>query len=450
MKPVKLKGRVLHRAAGIFCITAMAMAVTLVSVQAGTDTSDSKAMDNKAIDNKEMATSKQSTSIWDQKELTGDWGGERTALRDQGIDFTFNDIGDFLSDVSGSQTHHATYFGRFRGNLDIDFKKLADVDGHLFVSAMYQYGRNLSGGSPYLNIFSSTSSIAGEESLRLDEAWYEQGFWDSKLKLKVGQIACVNDFGSTGFFDILMNDETGYAPNILFGPNQPFSPSGKPGAELTIMLDDITKGLYIKGGGFVANRDPYHPDGTGLNWQNDFRNGAVGAGEIGYKEQNTQYDGHYMVGVVFNELDNRYTDLATGRSLDGNYVGYFSLNKSVYHPMENGKLNTEKGLDVLFQLMGAPGDRNSRELETLLGLRYTGLIEGRDHDEFGFGAIYTDASPDLSTSPRSGEEDFELTYKIQVFPWFYVQPDVQAIFNPLGNTSQSDILVVGLRTIVNF
>lgn len=438
---------------GSLCVVGV-LTATALSCIAGT-TADPKAVDNKEIDPKHMVVEKKSTSIWDQQELTGDWGGERTKLREQGIDFTFNNIGDFLADVSGGQTHHATYFGRFRGNMDIDFKKLADVDGRLFVSGIYQYGRNLSG--QYLNVFTSTSSIAGEESLRLDEAWYEQGFIDSKVKLKFGQIAAVNDFGSTGFFDIFINDETGYAANILFRPNQPFSPAGKPGVELTIDLSDITKGLYIKGGGFTAYRDPYHPDETGLNWGNDFKGGAVVAGEIGYVEQNTDYYGVYKFGFTGNDLDRRYTDQSTGETLDGNVVGYFSMEKAVYHPTEGGRLNKDKGLDVLFQALAAPNDRNPVHFESLVGLRYTGLFAGRENDKLGLGFIYADASTSFSRAnqnsggnPLGGETAVELSYKFQLTPWFAVQPNVQTIFNPRGDDNRSDIVVLGLRTVLNF
>src|SRR5476651_1194743 len=84
-------------------------------------------------------------SFWNQQYMLGDWGGERTALAKEGVSFDFNDIGDFLTDVSGSQTHHATYFGRFRASMDIDFSKLSGFDGEFFFSGIWQYGRNLSG-----------------------------------------------------------------------------------------------------------------------------------------------------------------------------------------------------------------------------------------------------------------------------------------------------------------
>ena len=77
--------------------------------------------------------------FWHQQYLLGDWGGTRTELEKEGVTFDFNNIGDFLTDVTGSQVHHATYFGRFRFTTDIDFNKLSGFDGEFFFSPIWQY-----------------------------------------------------------------------------------------------------------------------------------------------------------------------------------------------------------------------------------------------------------------------------------------------------------------------
>ena len=64
----------------------------------------------------------------------------------------------------------------------------------------------------------------------------------------MGQIAAVNEFGATDFFDLLFNDELGYAPNAIFNAKQPFSPAGKPGVVVWGDLSVVTPGLYAKAG----------------------------------------------------------------------------------------------------------------------------------------------------------------------------------------------------------
>jgi porin len=394
-------------------------------------------------------------SLWSQQYLLGDWGGERTNLEKQGVSFDFNDIGDFLTDVSGSQTHHATYFGRFRATTDIDFNKLANFDGEFFFSGIYQYGRNLSGD--YLHTNTLTSSIAGVESVRIDQLWYQQGFANNMFKVKLGQLAAVNEFGATDFFDILMNDELGYAPNALFSTRQPFSPAGKPGVILWGDLSSITPGMYVKAGIFTAYDNPYRPDSNGIYYYDDFNHGMVASFELGYKEPTDAYAGTYKVGLNAND-DVRYTNPATGQLYHGDFNAYGIVEKTVYHPMDqDGKLDTKKGLDLLFQFVGEPGDRNSLQYEFTAGGRYTGLFPCRPDDKVGFGLIYSDNGIAFSEASRAeggpglgGETTLELDYQYNPAPWLSIQPDLQYIIDPSGIQSRDDILVVGLRTIVHF
>jgi len=412
--------------------------------------------------------SKTQPSFWDQQYMLGDWGGERTKLEKEGVSFDFNDIGDFLTDVTGSQVHHATYFGRFRASADIDFSKLSGFDGEFFISGIWQYGRNLSGD--YLHVNTLTSSIAGEESERIDQMWYQQGFADNMFKVKLGQVAAVNEFGATDFFDILFNDELGYAPNAVFNTKQPFSPAGKPGIILWGDLSDLTPGLYAKAGVFTAYNNPYRPDSNGVYYQDDFNHGIAGSFELGYKEQNTVYDGVYKLGVNANPAV-RYTNPSTNQLYHGDYNIYATVEKTVYHPektvdskdpkdmkeVRGTTLDTKRGLDLLFQFVGEPGDRNPLQYEFTMGGRYTGLFDCRPQDKIGFGLIYSDNGIASSDAYRTdtgrglgGETTLELDYQYNPAPWLSIQPDAQYIIDPGGDVHRDDILVLGVRTIVRF
>ncbi len=422
-------------------------------------------------DNSEITPTvgKTQPSFWDQQYMLGDWGGERTELAKEGVTFDFNNIGDFLTDVSGSQTHHATYFGRFRFSTDIDFSKLSDFDGELFFSPIWQYGQNLS--AQYLHTNTLTSSIAGPNSVRIDQFWYQQGFFDNMLKVKFGQIAAVNEFGATDFFDILFNDELGYAPNALFSTRQPFSPAGKPGVVLWGDLSSITPGLYAKAGIFTAYDNPYHPDSNGVDYVDDFDHGTAASFELGYKEQNTIYDGVYKLGVNYS-TDTPYFNPATGEPYSNDYNIYTTIEKTVYRPPKVGPadpkdvkdmkgidagVDTKRGLDLLFQFVGEPGDRNPLQYEATLGGRYTGLFDCRPEDKVGFGVIYSDNATAFSEAnfnknerTLGGETTFELDYQYNPAPWLSIQPDAQYIIDPGGDYQRQDILVLGLRTIVRF
>jgi len=401
------------------------------------------------------ATQGSSPSLWDQQYLFGDWGGKRTWLADEGVRFDFNNIGDFQADVSGSQTHHATYFGRFRASADANFQKLADFDGELFASSVWQYGQNLSGR--YLHVNTLSSSIAGVESYRLDQIWYQQGLFNHLLTIKAGQIAAVNEFGATDFFDLLFNDELGYAPNALFSARQPFSPAGKPGVVVWSDLSAVTPGLYAKAGVFTAYNNSYRPDRYGVDYNDDFDHGAVASFEVGYQEQNTKYPGIYKLGINGNDLA-VYSNPSTGEKYRGDITAYALAEKTVYHPgAASGTLALKKGLDLLVECLGAPGDRNNLEFEFTAGARYTGLIPGRDQDKTGLGVIYSKNGSAYSQAYAvanghglGGETTLEVDYQINPMSWFSFQLDTQYIIDPGGDSQRSGITVLGLRTILRF
>ncbi len=394
------------------------------------------------------------SSIWQQQYLLGDWGGERSRLEAEGVKFDFNDIGDFLSNVTGNHVDRATYFGRFRAGVDLDLMKLVGVDAEFYATGIYQYGRNLSGD--YLHTNTLTSSIAGEESERIDQFWYKQYLFDHKFAVTIGQVAAVNEFGATDFFDILFNDELGYAPNALFSTNQPFSPAGKPGIILWQDLSALTKGLYVKAGAFTGNANPYRPDSNGIYYYNDFQHGLTESAEVGYKEQDTVYDGVYKLGA--NGSEQGYTNPATGKHYRGDYNIYAIAEKTVFRPEgTDGKVDPKKGLDMLFEFVGEPGDRNALQYEFTMGGRYTGLFPGRDADKVGFGLIYSDNSNSTSDASQNaggpalvGETTLELDYQYNPAPWLSIQPDVQYIIDPSGVENNNNIVVLGLRTIVHF
>ncbi|HSY42697.1 MAG TPA: carbohydrate porin [Candidatus Acidoferrum sp.] len=426
-------------------------AVSAASAQAQTDVSAA----SQSATNAPTTLTKKITSLMDQQYLLGDWGGERTRLADHGITFDLNDIGDFQSNVGGSEQHRYIYFGRFRASGDVDLNKLANFDGEFFISAICQYGQNLS--ADYLHVNTLTSSIAGVQSERLDQFWYQMGLFKDLFKIKIGQVVAVDEFGATDFFDLLFNDELGYAPNALFYARQPFSPAGKPGVILKTDLSAITPGLYAKGGIFSAYDNPYVPDGWGINYNDQFSHGYVGSFELGYQEQHTQYAGVYKIGVNANNLA-AYEDLNTGKPVSGDYTAYALAEKTVYHPTDaEGQLETKKGLDMLLEFVQAPDDRNPLEYEVTAGARYTGLIPGRDQDKIGVGFIYSENSRSSSAAYRAvngrglgGETTVEFDYQYNPAPWLTLQLDNQVIVDPGGDDTRSAIAIIGFRTILRF
>ena len=91
------------------------------------------------------------------------------------------------------------------------------------------------------------------------------------------------------------------------------------------------------------------------------------------------------------------------------------------------------------------------------GIVYTGLLPGRNEDQFGIAiAIASNGSKykqwQISEGNRVDDREtaIELSYRMQVFPWLAIQPDLQWIKNPSMDPSISDVTVVGVRTEIVF
>lgn len=375
--------------------------------------------------------------------LFGDWYGRRTSLEDKGIKFTFNYTADTQHNFSGLD-EETSFFGRARFIADIDLEKAAGWKGaKLFVSALSQDGdlAHVRAGS-----YSPLSSIAGADSTRLDQLYYEQSLFDGWVSFKIGQVAGVDEFGMQPYGGYFVNNQLGYATNMEFNSRIPFNAGAQPGFVIRAGKED--EGLYAKAGVFSGKPDPFNNDKHGVDFDIE-SNSTVYALELGYKfggdlPGDVRIGGHYNDGT-FNRID-------TGEEVDDNYVLYAMANKTVWQDPGNEKRGIDLGISAFF----GPTSRNATSSEILLSAAYRGIIPSRPDDFLSVGFVRNDFGKEASNASRLagfgglGEEYvMELSYKIQVTPSVFFQPDLQYIANPSG-TSRSDIWVAGFRTSVNF
>ena len=92
------------------------------------------------------------------------------------------------------------------------------------------------------------------------------------------------------------------------------------------------------------------------------------------------------------------------------------------------------------------------------GLVYPGMIPGRDTDVFGvlrrLRALQRRRSAERSEAANQPGQVYEmvleLNYRINVLPWFYLQPDIQGIINPGAAGQIDDALVLAMQFGVPF
>jgi porin len=403
------------------------------------------------------------TNFWTQNYLTGNWGGFRDELKNDGISFTPVLTAEVFGNPSGGAKQGVITDGLLNTALDVDFDPLtqgAVKDLTFHVNAEYTYGDSLSGRD--VGDFSDTSSIAAFNTVRLDELWMQKLFWDKMLSLKVGNMAVDNEYFQSCSAALFINGTFGaftlIANNVA---NAPIYPVASPGVRLQFLP---TAQTYVMAG--VYGLDDAGNQAT--NNQNGIRfalhgsSGMLVMSEAGYLLNQGPNDkglqGTYRIGS-FVDTGNHTTfasqaNVANGMgSLQGagtNFGVYGVLDQRIY--CQNNQL-----ISFFVRSGGAPSNTNFVDYYIESGFNFTGFIPGRDNDVGGIALARSHVSSDYSDSqiaqgnpPSTAESVIEATYQVQVAPWWSIQPDIQYIVTPSGVEGSHNATVLGLRTTVAF
>ncbi len=403
------------------------------------------------------------STFYNQKYMLGDWGGTRTRLEEEkGVKFDFFYISDMLYAKEAAIQTGGAGWNRARGTMDIDFGKLAGLQGLTFhVTGLWQGGPNL--GASYLGSISNPSGLVSARTEILDSYWLAYAMLDGKVTLRVGQFASMDYYGLQPYGGSFLLEPLNYGFQNRFNDYASFDPASGPGVQLVV---SPTSFLYYSVAYTSGNRNPYKDDYNGFHFVKQdsgvlsdavgFKIGQPGTGKA---LKAKYYPGQYEVGSTYNggKFTNPFNPLPLSLSQDtGNYVFYFMGNQAVYRM--NG--STNRGLDVLFGITQSPNETyNFVDRNITTGIVFHGPITTRPRDSIDFALSYTHVSDKYATAyaaanplspPYSSEKAYEFNYLFQATPYWIIQPTVQW-YQDLGGLSKNGTgLAIGLRTKVTF
>ena len=129
----------------------------------------------------------------DSKWMTGDWGGERTKLIEQGIDIKADYVGEVGANLHGgyNDSKTARYSDQFGLGVALDLQKLWGWDNtQAKIQLTNRNGQNISNdriGDPRAGTLSSSQEVYGRgHMVRLTQLWIQHQFLDGKLDVKAG------------------------------------------------------------------------------------------------------------------------------------------------------------------------------------------------------------------------------------------------------------------------
>ena len=428
------------------------------------------------------------SSIWEQPTLTGDWGGARTALADKGIEITLNYTGEVFNVMSGGLERRASYEGLLEFSVDTDLQKLVGWTGastHVTLYNIHNSGHNV---AENVGSLGDPSNIDALPTTRLYTAWFQQSFGGGAVTVQLGQLAADGDFIASPTAGGLLNGTFGWAgilaANLINGG--PAYPLATPGARLVIKPSDAVTLHTAVYSGDPAGKDcltdaqTCNKHGTTFS----FAGGALWMGEVQYAinqgKNAAGLPGVYKFGVWYATAD--YADQHYGLDATGATVslGVDPTANPIQHHGDWGIYGVadqmvwrggERSLNLFVRAGVAPSDRNLLSFYIDGGAGFTGLLPGRPSDVLTFGVSYAKISGDATAADqdaalfappypvRDHEVVFELSYAMQIAPWWTVQPDLQYIVHPGGNVPDpndpnaapvKDAVIAGIRSTIKF
>lgn len=418
----------------------------------------------------EAAPAKVTQDLWTQANLTGNWGGLRDKLHDDGADFYAQYTNDALGNPYGGNFGRGVIdSGLLETRLSLDFEKMTGGawKGLTFrASGYWTHGTSLT--QQDVGDISSISSIGAYNTVRLEDLWVQQNLFDDKVSLEIGQIAADSEFliSPTGL--LFLNGTFGALPLMTydFAPfNPPIYPLTTTGARLKFQPIDS---FYFMTAVYNGNAGTQSGNNNGLRFGFSASTGIISFSEFGYLLNQGKDDkgmpGTYKLGgwvdtanfSTFQSQANFTNGTGPLQSAGVGYGIYGIIDQTVWRT-DPAAAGDPQSLNVFFRAARAPSSQSLIDFDLDGGLSFTGLIPGRKDDVAGLALSRSAVSHNFSDfSQATGgpafkyESVIEGTYSMNIAPWWQVQPDVQYVFSAGAQANSPDALVVGVRSTITF
>jgi porin len=388
-------------------------------------------------------------TFWQRSTIFGDVWGLRNKIENYGFDFDPVYTGEVFGNVSGGFKQGVVYDHSLNLPLTIYLDKIANWDGGIVhANALWIAGRSLSADE--VGDISGISNIAGYDTIRLQEFWFQQTFWEMRASLKIGLAAADAEFFTSDTASLFINGTFGAFTLVGANlPNPPVYPVASPA--LRFLIQPIPQ-FYFQSGIYYGDSGAQDENRTGLNYHFRSDSGALIFSEIGLLINQAANErgliGTYKLGSFVHTAN--FRDEISGAGDGANFGIYGVADQELYK--RGGKV-----ISAFVRGGGTPEDRNTIDYYFDAGFNFSGFVPGRLLDTAGVALARSHFSHDFSEAQVAGganlfsqETVLEATYKIQATPWCTVQPDFQYIFNPSGESGSHDAAIFGVRAGLTF
>lgn len=369
--------------------------------------------------------------------LTGDWGGERSRIKDSGLSLDAEYTNVYQSAVSGSPSNSNEFTHRFDLLTGLDTENAGLwKNGTFRTQLIYLNGDANDFGFSSLSVPNS-AHYSDSSSPFFSSLYYTHKF-DNNTSLLVGKIDAFELLRNAPFYGGATRH--GFMNIAFSAPPSGVTPPSFIGGILNHTIGDtrITAMIYDP-------RDRYD-DNLGFNdWFDDGVNFSLGATHSFKLFDRSSTFG--MSGTYSTEEGVDYSSL--GETAKYKYNIRAQATHNIYE-------NNDDTIAVYLRAAAADGNPNIIDGTFVGGLGGNAFFFDRPQDQWGAGYYYYNLSNALQNSisdlplgaELKDEQGFEIYYAFQATPWLTFTADAQYV-TPAVST-QSKVALFGLRTNIVF
>jgi porin len=382
--------------------------------------------------------------------LFGDWNGERTRLKDRGIDFQFGFTGEAAYNATGGIKQDAAWADQYVAGVTLDLEKLVGIPAAQFQATFTQRtGRNLVDDAE-LGTLQLVQEVYGRgQTARLTQFWYKQQFADGLIDWKVGRMGVGEDFAafSCDFQNLTF---CGSDPGNIVGDYIYNWPISQWATRLKFKLENFG---YVQAGVYDVNEKYLGVSKALLPVWFSGSTGALIPVELGWLPTfGGGLEGSYKIGAWYDtsEADDVVDD-ANGDPFDVSGLPP-ARHRGRYGAYINFQQNLTPDLKVFLNAVMADDRTSTTDRQMAAGLVYTGLFDTRPQDDIGFAVGTTHVNDRVADEEgiEGSEYAAEIYYTWRPTPALQFRPNLQYVYRPGGNDENSNVFVLGLKTSANF
>ncbi|AXH72874.1 MAG: carbohydrate-selective porin, OprB family [Caudoviricetes sp.] len=326
---------------------------------------------------------------------------------------------------------HNSYIGQTIISLNIK-KDLIKIGG---LYASYDNNRGNTITNNYVGSFNSISSIENNNTNKLYELYYYNTY--KNIFFKVGKFDLQSDFGSDESFSYFIN--TSSTSSSIFSNNTYEMSNYGPVSSLGIYSEfNIFHNILLKAA--IVSDNPFKVNTDISTSKNDIYGNT-------FKIESPLF--LLQLDMVYGNKNKTYISIGGFYDLGKQSITYSNnihkTNASFYISITKDLFYTKKyNLQFMVRYMNDPYTSRSVISSTF----DTGLLYTSNKNIIGIIFGYEKGDKNLFVNKSKLEYRFELTYRYNITDNFFIQPDIQYIFN-LSGTSKN-MFLIGIRETLNY